>query len=216
MPRPCEAPKATCKCVVWDLDHTLWKACSSRMAPKGSRLRDGIIDVVKELDRRGILQSVASKNNREDVIAALERLGLPSTSFTRRSTGSQRAHRSGAIAQALNIGIDTLMFVDDQEFERRGSCSAWPQVRVVDAHDALGMPEQPECQVPVTDESGTRRLMYRAAGAARCASAGATMATTLPSSGRAGYGSSSLRFANRTSRACLRTRPAHQPDELLR
>ncbi len=66
-----------------------------------------------------------------------------------------------AIARALNIGIDTLMFVDDQEFERQEVSCACPSVRTVDAREAHRIPARPEFDVPVTGESRTRRTMYR-------------------------------------------------------
>ena len=74
----------------------------------------------------------------------------------------------GAIAEALNIGVDTLMFVDDQPFERREVSSAWPQVRVVDANEFAGIfRARPEPRWSVTEESRSRRLMYRAGGTTR-------------------------------------------------
>jgi FkbH-like protein len=65
------------------------------------------------------------------------------------------------IAQLLNIGVDSLAFVDDQPFEREEVASVLPQVAVVDSADAGTLPARAECQVPVTDESRQRRHMYR-------------------------------------------------------
>lgn len=149
------------KCVVWDLDHTMWSGILTEDGPERIRLRDGIVDVVKELDRRGILQSIASKNNRDEAVAVLEALGLAEYFLQPQIHWRPKSVSVGAIAEALNIGIDTLMFVDDQPFERHEVAAAWPQVRVVDAADAHRILELPETQVPVTEESRTRRLMYR-------------------------------------------------------
>jgi FkbH-like protein len=152
---------ATCKCVVWDLDHTLWNGVLIEDGFQGIRIREGVVDVVMELDRRGILQSIASKNNRDDAMAALEKLGLADYFLHPQIHWQPKSSSMAAIAQSLNIGIDTLMFVDDQEFERQEVASVWPQVRVVDTRDVRGIPARPECQVPVTDESRLRRSMYR-------------------------------------------------------
>ena len=65
------------------------------------------------------------------------------------------------IAQLLNIGVDAVAFVDDQPFEREEVKAVLPQVLVIDAADYAGIPDLPECRVPVTDESKSRRLMYR-------------------------------------------------------
>ena len=114
---------------MWDLDHTLWNGILVEDGAEQIQLRDGIVDVVKELDRRGILQSVASKNNHEDAIAALEKLGIAEYFLHPQIHWQPKSKSIGAIAEALNIGVDTLMFVDDQEFERREVASAWPEVR---------------------------------------------------------------------------------------
>ncbi|MYU15363.1 HAD-IIIC family phosphatase, partial [Streptomyces sp. SID8361] len=51
------------KCVVWDLDNTLWKG--TLLEDGEVRLFDGLREVIEELDRRGILQSIASKNDHD-------------------------------------------------------------------------------------------------------------------------------------------------------
>ena len=54
-------------------------------------LREGIRGVVQELDRRGILQSVASKNNHGDAIAVLKKFNLEEYFLYRKSAGILRA-----------------------------------------------------------------------------------------------------------------------------
>ncbi|HYS24793.1 MAG TPA: HAD-IIIC family phosphatase [Vicinamibacterales bacterium] len=159
--QPAAAPAATCKCVVWDLDNTLWDGTLVEDGADGVRLRDGIVNVIKELDSKGILQSVASKNNREDALARLQAFGIADYFLYPQVHWQPKSGSIAAIARALNIGIDTLMFVDDQEFERQEVSSGCPSVRTIDARDAHRIPAMPEFDVPVTDESRTRRVMYR-------------------------------------------------------
>jgi FkbH-like protein len=61
----------------------------------------------------------------------------------------------------LNIGIDTLVFVDDQPFERAEVAASHPGVRVVDSVDLARFLDSPIFDVPVTAESQARRAMYR-------------------------------------------------------
>jgi FkbH-like protein len=151
----------TWKCVVWDLDNTLWDGTLIEDGPEGIRLREDVVAVIKETDRRGILHSVVSKNNQADAMEVLRRWKLdeyflyPQISWEPKSRGVTR------VAQLLSIGVDSLAFVDDQPFEREEVRSALPQVAVVDASEALGIPTRAECQVPVTEESRQRRSMYR-------------------------------------------------------
>jgi FkbH-like protein len=149
-----------CKCVVWDLDQTIWNGVLLEDGPEHVSLRDGIADVILALDRRGILQSVASKNNSDDAIRVLERFALAEYFLYPQIHWQPKSSSVAAIARALDIGLDTLMFVDDQEFERQEVVTAHPEIRVVDARDALDLLNRPDVQVPVTEESRTRRAMY--------------------------------------------------------
>jgi FkbH-like protein len=160
-PEPSPAPAAKCKCVVWDLDHTLWDGVLIEDGPDAIRLKAGIVGVIKELDSRGILQSIASKNNRDDVLPVLEKLGVAEYFLHPQIHWQPKSQSIGAVARALNIGVDSLLFIDDQEFERQEVASVWPQVRVVDARTYRDLAGRPEFDGPVTDESRMRRLMYR-------------------------------------------------------
>ena len=49
------------KCVVWDLDHTIWDGIL--IEDDHVQLKENVVAVIKELDRRGVLQSISSKND---------------------------------------------------------------------------------------------------------------------------------------------------------
>ncbi|MDP4181569.1 MAG: HAD-IIIC family phosphatase [Bacillota bacterium] len=103
------------KCVVWDLDNTIWDGVLSEA--DCVKLKPGIKDIILELDQRGILNSIASKNNYDDAFSKLKEFGLdeyflyPEISWNPKSVSITRIQKN------LNIGIDTFMFVDDQLFE---------------------------------------------------------------------------------------------------
>jgi FkbH-like protein len=156
-----EVEHRKCKCVVWDLDNTLWNGVLIEDGVDRLALRDGVKELVAELDRRGILQSVASKNNADEKLAALERFGLRDFLLYPQIHWSPKSRSVAAVAEALNIGLDTVIFVDDQEFERREVAEALAEVRVADPDDFPGMLDTPAFQLPVTEESRNRRLMYR-------------------------------------------------------
>ncbi len=63
----------TIKCLVWDLDDTVWEGIL--LEGGGRRLRPGVPETVRELDRRGILQSIASRNHHEAAMERLRELG---------------------------------------------------------------------------------------------------------------------------------------------
>jgi len=149
------------KCIVWDLDNTLWDGVLIEDGPEKIRIRQGVVDVIKETDQRGILHSIASKNISEDAIKILRQHGLDEYFLYPKIAWQPKGQSIAEIAQLLNIGIDSLAFVDDQAFEREEVKIAHPEVTVIDAGEYAAILDRPECQVPVTPESKSRRVMYR-------------------------------------------------------
>ncbi|MBF9132816.1 HAD-IIIC family phosphatase [Plantactinospora sp. S1510] len=148
------------KCVVWDLDNTLWNGVL--LEGDACDVRPEVVEVIRHLDSVGILHSIASKNDRAAAWQRLTELGLtdlflhPEIGWQPKSESIQR------IAASLNIGLDAIAFVDDQPFELAEVAYAVPEVLrvdVVDLADAIRWPEfEPRF---VTEESRNRREMYR-------------------------------------------------------
>jgi FkbH-like protein len=154
------APEKILKCIVWDLDNTLWDGVLIEDGPAGVRLRPHVVEVIRTLDERGILHSIASKNNRDDVLPVLEQLGLTDYFLYPQIAWTPKSESIRGIARRLNFGIDSIAFVDDQPFEREEVKSSLSQVTVIDAAEYFTLLSRPECQAPVTAESRKRRQMY--------------------------------------------------------
>ncbi len=160
-PAKADAKQHICKCVVWDLDNTLWDGILIEDGPDKLRLKPGMLQILQTLDERGILISAVSKNNYDDALAQLRQFGIeeyflfPQISWNPKSGGIQQ------IAKSLNIGTDSLLFVDDSPFEREQVRAVCPEVMVLDAAAYISIPERSDCQSPVTEESKKRRLFYR-------------------------------------------------------
>lgn len=151
----------TIKCVVWDLDNTLWKGILVEDGADKLDLKEGIREIIEELDRRGILQSIASKNNYDEALEVLRGLKLEEYFLFPQISWNPKSHAVSAIAQSLNIGIDTLLFVDDSKFEREEIRTSLPAVRVFDALEYRSLLGVPDLEVPITGESASRRKMYK-------------------------------------------------------
>jgi FkbH-like protein len=152
------------KCVVWDLDGTIWDGVLLEDRDVVPLTR--IIDIVRALDEVGILNSIASKNDHDAAIARLEEAGIvqyflyPQIGWNPKSTSVRR------IASALNIGIDSLAFVDDQPFELAEVQHALPEVLCVPADEIVDAVRLPEFRPRfVTNESRERRPMYQSSAA---------------------------------------------------
>lgn len=149
------------KCVVWDLDHTIWDGV---LLESGDvKLRARIKEVIEQLDRRGILHSIASKNDAELAWAKLTELGIaeyflyPEIHWDAKSISIQR------IQQNINIGMDAILFVDDQPFELEEVKSVHADVQVLHADHYETMLNDPRLMPRfITADSSRRRQMYQA------------------------------------------------------
>jgi FkbH-like protein len=150
------------KCVIWDLDNTLWDGVL--LEDGRVRVREEVVAVIKLLDERGILHSIASRNDHTEAMSRLAEAGLADYFLHPQINWNPKSASVRAIAKALNIGIDTFAFVDDQPFERDEVTFDSPEVLCVPAEDVAAMPGRPEFTPAfVTDDSKLRRSMYQSA-----------------------------------------------------
>jgi methoxymalonate biosynthesis protein len=154
-------PEKTVKCLVWDLDHTLWQGIL--LEDGRVTLADDLREVVVELDRRGILQSVASRNDHDHAWEWLEKLGLAEYFVFPRIGWGRKSDAVRAIADDLSFSLDTVAFIDDQPVERAEVTHHLPQVRCYDAAEATTLPTRPEfTPAVVTADAARRRGMVQA------------------------------------------------------
>lgn len=149
------------KCVVWDLDNTIWDGVLVEDGARNLRLKPGVAEVIDMLDQRGILQSVASKNNAEEAIQVLRDFRLADYLLHPQISWGPKSSSIKEIAKRLNIATNTLLFVDDSPFERSQVMAICPEVETIDGAEYLGIPDLARCEVPVTEESRARRKMYQ-------------------------------------------------------
>jgi FkbH-like protein len=154
-----EDKERSVKVVVWDLDNTLWDGVL--LEDSSVTLREDAIGVIKALDARGILQSISSKNDHDLAMAKLEELGIAEYFIYPQIGWSAKSSAISIIANSINVGIDTLAFIDDQTFERDEVTFNHPQVMCLDVGDIPSLLERAEF-IPrfITDDSRNRRQMY--------------------------------------------------------
>jgi FkbH-like protein len=147
------------KCVIWDLDNTLWHG--TLLEDEHVELKAGIEHLIQELDKRGILQSIASKNHADHALDKLKAFKLdeyflyPEINWNSKSSSIKR------IAEHLNIGTDTLLFIDDEPYEREEVRSVFPEILCLCADEYREMLSHPRLNpLFLTQDSKRRRLMY--------------------------------------------------------
>ena len=167
------------KCIVLDLDNTLWGGVIGDDGVDGIALSahgDGesfyeFQSFLRELQKRGILLAVCSKNNPEN---ALKPFLEHSEMVLRRehisvfvANWEDKAQNIRSIREKLNIGFDSMVFLDDNPFERNLVRSLLPDVIIPE------LPEEPAdyvraiCELNLFEtssfsaEDGQRTEMYR-------------------------------------------------------
>ena len=156
-----EASPRTIKCLVWDLDNTLWNGVL--LENDSVYVTEQVVDIVKQLDSRGILQSIASRNEYEPAMQKLQDLGLHQYFLYPQINWNSKASSIKVIAESINIGLNAVGFIDDQPFDREEVSFALPEVYCIDAANLASLPDMPELNPRyITEDSKLRRLMYQA------------------------------------------------------
>ena len=120
----------SCKCLVLDLDNTLWGGVIGEDGIDGIELggtKTGEVyrkaqQIIAEIAAKGVLLAVCSKNNEADALHVFENhpdMVLKSDDFiVKQINWDNKADNIKAIASRLNIGEDSLVFIDDSPYER--------------------------------------------------------------------------------------------------
>ncbi len=132
------------KAVAVDLDNTLWGGVIGEDGMAGIRIgsehpgaaHQALQRALLDLSQRGILLAVCSKNNPQDALEALrdhpEMLLRPEHFAALRINWNDKAQNLREIAAELNIGLDSIAFVDDNPVERQHVREQAPEVMVVE------------------------------------------------------------------------------------
>lgn len=130
------------KCLVLDLDNTLWGGILGEDGPTGIQVGNdypgnaylAFQRYLLELSRAGVILTVCSKNNEADVLALWREHPanvLREEHFAvRRINWQDKATNIRELARELNIGLDSMVFVDDNPTERELVKQMLPEVSV--------------------------------------------------------------------------------------
>ena len=145
------------KCIVWDLDNTLWDGVCLEGAVT---LREKVAEAIRELDRRGILHSIACRGNEEAAITTLKDFGLEGFFLVPQINWLPKSQNIVRISKVLNLPLNSIAFVDDDRFEREQVAFMLPDVVTIDSRDAHQLPNREEFTAAnATRESGERRRL---------------------------------------------------------
>ncbi len=169
------------KCLVLDCDNTLWGGILGEDGingikigtdPSGSPFREFQLEILS-LCKRGVILAICSKNNEQDVLDVLEKhpdMILKTHHFAAwKINWSPKSENLETLAADLNIGVDSLVFVDDSHFEVDLVTSLLPNIKTI--HLPI---DKPSCyrwllassgffdKTQLTDEDSNRAALYQA------------------------------------------------------
>ena len=128
------------KCIVLDLDNTLWGGVLGEEGISGIKIGgdypgSAFLEFQKsliELSKLGIILTVCSKNNESDVIEAWEKnpnlLIRKEHIAAYKINWNNKAENIKLLSEELNIGLDSMVFIDDNPAERELVKQIWPMV----------------------------------------------------------------------------------------
>ncbi len=168
------------KCLVLDCDNTLWGGVIGEDGMAGIKLGasapgSAFVEfqaAILDLYHRGVLLAINSKNNEADAMEVFERhpqsLLKPHHFVAKRINWNDKAANLCEIAAELNIGIDALVFVDDNPVECRFVRERVPEAVIVElprdpSRYARLLRDMPYFETLALSEEDRRRSeMYRA------------------------------------------------------
>jgi FkbH-like protein len=132
------------KCIVLDLDNTLWGGIVGEDGFEGIKLSPqypgtSFIEfqrVIQALHERGIILAINSRNNEDEALRVIREhpnMVLRENNFASiKINWNDKISNTKAIAEELNIGLDSLVYFDDDPVNRELISTALPEVMTVD------------------------------------------------------------------------------------
>ncbi|MFL5733181.1 MAG: HAD-IIIC family phosphatase [Chloroflexia bacterium] len=167
------------KCLVLDLDNTLWGGVVGEDGVAGVKLGHTypgsayrrVQQALLQLYRQGVLLAINSKNNQADVDEIFrshpDMVLKPEHFASSRINWQTKPENMLEIAAELNIGVDSLVFFDDNPVERAAMRQALPQVLTLDVpsdpmkYAQALLESRAFDKLSLTDEDRRRGQMYR-------------------------------------------------------
>ncbi len=170
------------KCLILDCDNTIWGGIVGEDGPENIKLDahsyPGNVfykfqQQIKALEKRGVMIALASKNNEEDVLEVLNAhphcLLAPDDLVGYRINWDNKPSNVADLIQSLDIGLDSVVFIDDNDVECELMRQALPTVTTIQVPKKLSdLPSiLPAANLfsprPPTREDTSRTRMYREA-----------------------------------------------------
>ncbi len=156
------------KCAILDCDNTLWDGVLREDGVDGIKVHKNRLAKLRHLSRRGLILALCSKNDPEDEELILRVLRdndseMADAIVSTRINWQPKSANISSIVDELNIGKDSVVFFDDNPFERAEVNSVTPEIRVF---DAIFIEESTNWPIfhpygDITSDTGNRFQLYK-------------------------------------------------------
>jgi len=114
------------KLVIWDLDDTFWSGTLSEGPISYSKAHH---DIVIELTHRGIINSIASKNNFDDVKACLEKEGIWDYFVFPKIAWQPKGQLIRTMIEEMQLRSENVLLIDDNHLNREEAKYCNPELQ---------------------------------------------------------------------------------------
>jgi FkbH-like protein len=126
------------KCVIWDLDETLW---DGSLAENDEIVgRPHVIDMIRRLDEKGIVNSICSKNSYATAKQALQKLGIWDYFVFAVIDFVPKGQSVRNIIENLQLSPDSVLFVDDSISNRNEVAYYCNRIMAIDPNEEQFQP----------------------------------------------------------------------------
>ena len=145
------------KLIIWDLDNTLWTGVLSE---GDVAIDDKAVSFLKETSRRGIVNSICSKNNYGEVESKLTEFGLWDLFVFPSVDWSPKRERLFGIISDMGLRPTNVLFLDDEPYNLAAASSYDDSLKCSSIDDSISVLSDQMASIPI-DDSYKRLRQYK-------------------------------------------------------
>ena len=146
------------KLVVWDADNTLWNGTVYYKDKDSVTLKPGTSAALKEITKRGIKNTLCSKNYYKDVEKILDKFEIKKYFDSPEINWGLKSDNIKKLIKKFNVLPSEVCFVDDDAFQRAEVLSQMPDLNAIELGDPLDILSLPEFKLENETEEDKERV----------------------------------------------------------
>src|SRR3989344_3134684 len=146
------------KLVIWDADNTLWNGTVYYKDRDSIKLKPGTQVALKEITKRGIINTICSKNYYEDVEKTLDKFEIKKFFDSPEINWGLKSENIQKLIKKFNVKPEEVCFVDDDPFQRAEVMSQIPNLKTIELGDPLDILNLTEFRLDNETEEDKERV----------------------------------------------------------